>query len=135
MYTISKVLSANDTSETGAHQAGMLIPKRPDVLDFFPSLSKEEKNPRVHIFFVDDSGKKWEFAFIYYNNKYFGGTRNEYRLTRMTRYLKESNLIEEDEVLLTEDNGNYFVSYKRKNNGSSSTGTLKLGSGWQVIQI
>ena len=135
MYTIKKKLSANDTSETGGHQAGILIPKDPRILDFFPQLEKEKYNPRVHILFEDPSGNKWEFAFIYYNNKFFDGTRNEYRLTRMTKFMRASDLKSGDELVFKAEKGSYFVSYKRKNNSSSSSSFLKLGSSWKVIQI
>ena len=40
---ISKVLSANDTGETGGHQAGILIPKSEIILSFFPKLSSAKK--------------------------------------------------------------------------------------------
>ena len=33
---IEKTLSKNDTGETGGHQAGILVPKEPDILGFFP---------------------------------------------------------------------------------------------------
>ena len=78
---ITKVLSANDVGDTGAHQAGMLVPKEVAVLAFFPALNPREKNPRCSLNFRDDWQDRWTFAFIYYNNRFFGGTRNEYRLT------------------------------------------------------
>ena len=74
---ISKVLSANDTGETGGHQAGILIPKTSRVVAFFPRLDPSEYNPRCHLFFEDAAAERWEFAFIYYNNSLHGrGTRN-----------------------------------------------------------
>lgn len=90
--TIAKVLSANDTGETGGHQAGILVPREERLLSFFPRLDPSQYNPRCHLNFVDDAGTFWEFAFIYYNNKFFDGTRNEYRLTRMTKYIRQANL-------------------------------------------
>src|SRR5687768_13545551 len=98
-HTISKMLSANDVGETGAHQAGILVPRDQSVLSFFPKLEINKKNPRVHIKFIDANGKSWFFAFIYYNNRLFGGTRNEYRLTRMTPYFKENDLRPGDEII------------------------------------
>ena len=67
---ITKVLSMNDTGETGAHQAGILVPKGGEVLRFFPDLGNEEKNPRCVMYFRDDSRKTWKLNFIYYNNWY-----------------------------------------------------------------
>ncbi len=135
MHTVAKTLSANDTSETNAHQAGILVPKDPSILSFFPQLSKEDKNPRSHIIFEDQDGSKWEFAFIYYNNKFFGGTRNEYRLTRMTKYIRTSQLSSGDDVIFTKVNEKYQVNYERKNSVVNKAGVLKLGSNWKVIQI
>ncbi len=132
---IAKVLSANDTGETGGHQAGILVPREPDVLSFFPKLDSKQYNPRVHLRFVDAGGTFWEFAFIYYNNKFFDGTRNEYRLTRMTKYIRQSGLVVGDEVILTHDGDRYFVSYQRKRQAERTNGILKLGTGWRVVQL
>ena len=87
-HIISKKLSANDVGMNGNHQAGILIPKNREILSFFPYLGENEKNPRVNLKFTDPYGKDWIFSFIYYNNKFFGGTRNEFRLTRMTTFLR-----------------------------------------------
>jgi hypothetical protein len=136
MDTISKILSANDIGATGGHQAGILIPKDPRILGFFPSLDAKQYNPRCHLMFRDDSRTRWEFAFIYYNNALFSGTRNEYRLTRMTKYLRDAGLDVGDEVILTRDpTEGYSVKFRRKNQPELTNGVLKLGSGWRIIQI
>lgn len=132
---IVKTLSANDTGETGGHQAGILVPKEPALLSFFPSLDAKLYNPRVHLRFVDDGGTFWEFAFIYYNNALFNGTRNEYRLTRMTKYIRQAKLVVGDEVILTRDGDRYRVSHARKEQSKVAKGVLKLGTGWRVIQL
>lgn len=132
---IVKVLSANDTGETGAHQAGILVPKDPALLSFFPKLDASQYNPRVHLNFVDDAGTFWEFAFIYYNNALFDGTRNEYRLTRMTKYIRQACLSVGDEVILSKDEDRYRVSHARKQQTKAASGVLQLGSGWRVIQL
>ena len=87
--TISKILSGNDLGVTGSHQAGVCVPKAAEYLTCFPALDGDTKNPRELIEMRDESGKIWAFTFIWYNGKKFGGTRNEYRLTGMTRYLRE----------------------------------------------
>lgn len=134
---ISKQLSANDTGETGGHQAGILVPKREELLSFFPRLDPSKYNPRAHIHFIDEAGAKWEFAFIYYNNALFGGTRNEYRLTRMTKYIREAALLTGDEIRLSrDDKGNYSVAFFRKKEiRLSERNVLTLGSGWRIINI
>jgi hypothetical protein len=133
---IAKTLSANDTGETGGHQAGILVPKEKEVLAFFPLLDANLYNPRCHLRFLDDGGTFWEFAFIYYNNSFFGGTRNEFRLTRMTKYIRQIGLVAGDEVILSRDDDDRFrVSSKRKHQELRPGGVLKLGSGWRVIQL
>ena len=133
---IAKILSANDTGETGGHQAGILVPRVPDVLAFFPKLDAGSYNPRCHLMFLDDGGTFWEFAFIYYNNKFFDGTRNEYRLTRMTRYIREAGLVVGDEVILSREGERYRVSHRRKQQVERAAGgVLKLGTGWRVVQL
>ena len=44
---ISKELSANDTGATGGHQSGMVIPKDPQILSFFPPLDKEDQESKT----------------------------------------------------------------------------------------
>lgn len=132
---IVKVLSANDTGETGGHQAGILVPKEPTLLSFFPKLDASLYNPRVHLRFLDDGGTFWEFAFIYYNNAFFDGTRNEYRLTRMTKYIRQAGLAVGDEVILSRDGDRYRVSPARKQQVKFTGTILQLGAGWRVIRL
>lgn len=137
---ISKKLSANDTGETGGHQAGILIPKDPKVLSYFPTLDKAEYNPRMTLFFSEenDPTQKWTFEFIYYNNKLFSeGTRNEYRLTGMTNYFRAHNLVAGDDLVFGKREGGIrFVGFRRKHNPEfSKSGALKLGSSWKVINL
>lgn len=132
---ISKVLSHNDTGETGAHQAGILIPKNERIITFFPKLGTESKNPRVKMRFIDDSGQEWNFTFIYYNNKFFGGTRNEFRLTGMTAFIKQNNLVAGDKIVLShETEERSLINYERVSIQNSPT-VLKLGSSWKVVKI
>lgn len=135
--SITKVLSANDTGETGGHQAGILVPRERRLLSFFPSLNEKDYNPRVHLNFVDRSGVVWEFAFIHYNNKLFGGTRNEYRLTRMTRFIREAGLTSGDEITLSKNNDDaYSIEFQRQHEvKQSERGVLRLGSGWKVVDM
>src|SRR4051794_3860535 len=97
---IEKILSANDTGETGGHQAGILVPKEGGILSFFPKLDPTVKNPRSVLDVIDDDQHEWAFPFIYYNNRFFGGTRNEYRLTGMTAFFRRFNLKAGDSVIL-----------------------------------
>ena len=112
--TIEKELSKNDVGVTGSHQAGILIPKKEELLKFFPELDKSLENPRVSLAFWDDSNTIWHFNLIYYNNQFRGGTRNEYRLTGMTKYIRSCNLSAGDKLIMERQDGQYRVSYKRK---------------------
>ncbi|OHX50895.1 hypothetical protein BBV17_06625 [Cytobacillus oceanisediminis] len=136
IQAISKVLSPNDTGETGAHQAGMLIPKKGEILSFFPKLGIENKNPRSELDFYDETGKIWTFTFIYYNNKFFEGTRNEYRLTGMTSFIRKYGLKAGDTIILSRDSdGKMLIKQSSVAKGSTSGSVLKLGSSWKVVRI
>ena len=101
---IEKVLSINDLGINGTHQAGMLVPKeKRDCREFLPELDGRVKNPRVMIEFEDDLGTFWNFNYIYYNNRFWGGTRNEYRLTGMTAYFRSASLRPDDIIILSRD--------------------------------
>lgn len=134
---IQKILSLNDTGQSGGHQAGILIPKTGDILSFFPMLDSMQFNPRCSISFRDTAGVIWPFSFIYYNNKKYGGTRNEYRLTGMTRYLNSNNLKAGDRLILKRNDYElYRIEYVREANPLSIADvTLKLGSSWKIIRI
>jgi hypothetical protein len=136
---IEKVLSRNDTGETGTNQAGLLIPKVQTVLSFFPLLERAAYNPRVVIDMVDDAGQEWTFNLIYYNNALCGGTRNEYRLTGMTAFMRMHSLREGDTlVFCREDERVVRVSYRRKNvlllNPSTGRRILKLSGSWRMVE-
>lgn len=83
-YLYIKRLSANDTGATGGHQVGIYIPSG-IVAELFPSIDHtSEKNPSVLLRATYSSHEcvDSEVRAIYYNNKYFGQTRNEKRITR-----------------------------------------------------
>ncbi len=139
LHIIEKTLSPNDLGLTGAHQAGMLIPKNEVILNFFPCLDKSAENPRVTLRFLDESGTYWKFNFIYYNNKFRGGTRNEYRLTGMTKYLHCSGLMPGDVVQFSKDKDDYLISYKRQTGTDTETDDgvvrITLSDTWRIIEL
>lgn len=144
---ICKVLSANDTGETGGHQAGICVPKGSDALLFFPDLGNAIKNPRVSMVFVDDWGQRWSFNFIYYNNKFhsLNGTRNEYRLTGLTRFFRENGLRAGDEIMLIHSSdGQDYIKFEKAGLGESSSvmcddgivrTKLTINENWRVIDL
>lgn len=137
---ISKRLSANDVGTTGGHQAGILVPKADEILSFFPSLDAGVKNPRMTLVVRETrDGSRWEFNFIYYNNAFSGGTRNEYRLTCMTKYLRAIDAKVGDDLVFSKDeNGSIFVDCVRSVGNQATVnveGILVLGGGWKIINI
>jgi hypothetical protein len=93
LEAVLKMLSENDVGETKSHQAGFLIPKDFVKNGFFEELSRAELNPRVKLKFTDlTNGTDFYANYIYYNNRFHGGTRFEYRLTGLTRWIKNHGL-------------------------------------------
>ena len=133
--SISKILSLNDTGETGAHQAGMLIPKGGSILEFFPQLNAMEKNPRRLLEFMDEANHCWRFNYIYYNNRLFGGTRNEYRLTGLTSYIRQYNLKAGDTIFLMRTKEEDLIIKSLKSNKiTSDTPKLYVTGTWKVVK-
>lgn len=135
----AKILSANDTGTTGTHQAGILVPKADTgLLAFFPALDATTKNPDAWIRCEDANGDVWEMRYVYYNNKLHDsyGTRNEYRITWMTKYLRACKAVAGDSVLFeaTDELGLYKISVTRPSHvpTSSGQGVIKL-SGWRRV--
>ena len=113
MRTMEKVLTANDTGETGSHQSGIAIPSRSEIVDFFPRLS-DERNPFAMIDFLDPEGRPWTFRYVYYNNLFFGGTRNERRLCRTRSFLRAMQASAGDIMVLGHDSRHgYRISVRR----------------------
>lgn len=85
-----KVLTKNDVGMTGTHQAGITVPKgNPSLLGFFPLLDYKKFNPDFEISCIDPKGTRWIMRYVYYNGKTFSpikSTRNEYRITHMTKF-------------------------------------------------
>lgn len=77
-----KRLSGNDTLANGTHQAGPYIPKE-FLFKIFPDLHQQtKKNPDVFFdLFIDSHNDNKKVRAVWYNSKFFGGTRNETRLT------------------------------------------------------
>ena len=103
-----KTLTANDTGETGGHQAGVHIPKsQSDLVAFLPPLDPSIKNPNSWIIAQDEEGMEWQFRYIYYNNKHHDpqGTRDEYRITHMTQYFRAVGARTGDVLVLSGTSG------------------------------
>jgi len=135
---IAKILSNNDTGESGGHQDGFHIPK--NMIHFFPDLASHNKNPRMEIIFKDSLGQEWIFNYIHYNNKFFGGTRNEYRLTRTAGYIKTNDLKSTNTITLSKGDGEYFISYektksKEKMIQDNKITKIVISNKWKVIKI
>ena len=93
-----KFLSANDTGDTGGHQAGIYIAKNAiKILFEEPGVKGENKDKFVNIKWQDNFTTNSRF--IYYGT----GTRNEYRITRFDRGFP---------FLRTEHTGDLFILIK-----------------------
>lgn len=93
-----KFLSANDTGDTGGHQAGIYIAKNAiSILFDEPGEKGSNKGRYVKVRWQDDFTT--DSRFIYYGT----GTRNEYRITRFGRGFP---------FLATEHTGDLFVFVK-----------------------
>lgn len=91
--TFAKTLSPNDVGETDAHMGGILVPKGDgELLAFLPPLDPGVLNPSAWIDCITPDGQLLRLRFVYYNNKLHApkGTRNEYRITWLTKFLREA---------------------------------------------
>ncbi len=119
----AKALTKNDTGETGGHQAGIAIPRANlELLSFFPLLSSEEFNPDSWLYCTDSDGKEWKMRYVYYNGKTFTppkSTRNEYRITHMTKFFSKWGAKTGDAVIFTKTSKEnaFQISIKKGNKG------------------
>jgi hypothetical protein len=135
-YTkFSKTLSANDVGATGSHQAGILVPKsNQELLAFFPLLDKAQKNPDAWITCKDEAGNELSLRYIYYNTKIHGaGTRNEYRITRLTAYLRERSVKPGDSLQFEATNEPLVYRISISRNMHTAAGNRILLRGWRKV--
>lgn len=136
-----KVLTANDTGETGSHQAGVHIPKsQADLLALLPALDSSTKNPDSWIIAQDERGIGWRFRYIHYNNKLndTGGTRDEYRITHMTQYFRAVQAQAGDILILSGRPGSksFYISVRKERTDSDAIGPKRVRvrlRGWRRI--
>ena len=141
--TFSKTLSANDVGATGGHQGGILIPKaESELLAFLPYLDSAFKNPDAWFECIDEGGTLRKFRFVYYNNKFHdqNGTRNEYRITYMTKYFREVGAKEGDIFEISREEGKlvYTIRIARPvvvpvGLADEQVVRIKITSGWHRV--
>jgi hypothetical protein len=126
-----KRLSENDVGETNSHQAGFLIPKEFVNNGLFEVLPTDILNPRLKLRVTDlTDGSNLYLSYIFYNNRYFGGTRFEYRLTGLTRWIKNHGLRSGDFLQITRtDKHDYSVDILK---GERKPSTLSTES-WVAL--
>ncbi len=135
--SFSKTLSANDTGQTKSHQAGILVPKgNRELLAFLPHLDPAIENPDAWIAVTDEHGEHHQLRYVYYNKKLHGtGTRNEYRITYLTGYLRNAGARAGDALVFTgvESSGRYRISIaKAQVEDEVGSGIIRL-SGWRRV--
>lgn len=111
----TKKLTANDIGDTGGHQAGITIPRSDSMIGFFPSLNPYEFNPRATLRAIDfHTNEMFEMEYIYYNGRPLGrNTRNEYRLTGLSRFLKKHRAVVGDILHIQQEDELFWLSIDR----------------------
>ncbi len=115
MKKFAKTLSANDLGITGGHMGGILVPKGDgELLAFLPPLDTSTLNPSAWIDCETPDGSPLRLRFIYYNNRLHtpGGTRNEYRLTYLTKFLRHAGAKEGDLFEIAKEDGSPIFSIR-----------------------
>jgi hypothetical protein len=117
LKSASKILSENDLGLNNSHQAGFLIPKNLVNEGLFDRFREDLLNPRVKLTFIDRANSLvFHPTFIHYNNRFFAGTRNEYRLTGLKRFMRENLLKPGDSILISRvDKFNYEIEAIKTN--------------------
>lgn len=142
MRTFTKELSSNDLGKTGGHQAGIVVPKgNGELLSFLPPLDASTLNPSAWIECSTPDGVVLRLRFVYYNNRLHvpTGTRNEYRLTHLTKFLRETGAKEGDlfEISGVDRFGRYHIrvivrDFATEVANDDAPVRIKLGS-WRQI--
>ena len=132
--SFKKILSANDIGLNGGHMGGILIPRtETGLIDLFPKLDPAIYNPSVFLNFNCPMGATYKLRFVYYNNKlHQKGTRNEYRLTYLTKFLRNSNANTGDAFRITRDETGQLNMEVIKKHTAMPSPVIKL-IGWNRV--
>lgn len=134
-----KVLTANDTGETGSHQAAIHIPKHIVRHGFFPELDEESFNPECQIVArMEPTGWRLPLRYVYYNGRLTGvNGRDEYRLTGTPRIFDIVTARAGDLLRFRWlDSEEMEITHHRAigdDGGSALTGSGR--NGWKVVQV
>ena len=130
---LRKTLTANDVGHTGSHQAGIHVPKL--LVEYFPLLDASQLNPDTWLEIASrESTHHWRF--IYYNNAVVGqGTRDEYRLTHVTGFLREATARPGDVLELTRIGARSYAGQVMSGEDESGVLTLSIEGPWRVVRI
>ena len=135
LLRIQKTLSPNDMGDTRSHQAGIHVPK--GLARFFPELNEAKLNPRSIVRLQSEQSVIGRCNFIHYNNKVVnGGTRDEYRITRIRPFLNDcgartGDTIEFDRI----DEHRYLVRIVQSEpRPVSGTVVVDLTGGWKSVR-
>lgn len=142
--TFIKTLSANDVGTTGGHMGGILVPRGDgQLLAFLPPLDPGVMNPSAWIDCVTLDGQVLRLRFVYYNNRLHApnGTRNEYRITYLTKFLRDANAKEGDAFEICKEDGQdryriRVISLDHSAEQSSDEDgpvRIKLTTGWRRV--
>ena len=103
--------------KTNSHQSGLLIPMRLVKKGFFPHLEDSQRNPRLLITLRDlENNYDYVVNYIKYNNRRFGGTRYEYRMTGVLNLIRHNALRPGDSIFFRPIQSDCFsVSFTHRN--------------------
>lgn len=133
--SFEKILSANDTGVTGGHMGGILIPKtETGLIGILPKLDPKEYNPSAFISVKGPNGVMHKLRYVYYNNKLHKlGSRNEYRITHLTDFLRNSGAVAGDAFRITRDeDGRLEMKVVKKKAAPNASGVIQL-RGWSKV--
>lgn len=144
MNKFIKTLSANDVGTTGGHMGGILVPKGDgELLAFLPPLDASTHNPSAWMDCKTSDGSPLRLRFVYYNNRLHtpGGTRNEYRITYLTKFLRDVGAKEGDLFEIAKDAGSsaYRIRVISRDGVESPASNddgpirIKLTTGWRRV--
>lgn len=130
---LRKTLTANDVGATGSHQAGIHVPK--SLLRFFPDLVRSTLNPDAWLVIsIGNESHRWRF--IHYNNAVVAsGTRDEYRLTHVTKSLRGSGAAAGDTLELARIENRTYSLRVIQAGRESEVLVLSADGPWRVVHL
>jgi hypothetical protein len=106
------------------------------MVDYFPELARQSRNPVAWLDIRTPDGRQFRWRYIYYNNRRTGdGTRDEYRLTHVTKFLADEGAAPGDVLEFRRSGAQRFDIRILASDNAAEVLVLRTAGPWRSVRL